>query len=287
MKIDQIPDIYIEQYILNELPDNLRKEMDKLMEKHPSLSDRIEKIKKSNETILAAYPAESVISEIIEKKNRVNEIENSFRRDNAGEKNKAVLNLFQKISRLSAKRYTLSLASAAAAAAVVIIFFMIPGVNITDSIKKGYDTDVRIKGLESKLIIYRMKGKEVEELKNSDSAREGDIIQLGYIAADKFKYGTIISIDGRGTVTLHLPDSAESNSELIMNKKVLLNRSYELDDSPSFERFIMILSAEPVNTADILEKAKKLAKNKESSLNGYIDAGEDSAEFSAVIKKID
>ena len=285
MKIDQIPDIYIEQYILNELPDNLREEMEKLMKENPSLSDRIEKIKKSNETILEAYPAESVISEIIEKKNRVNAIKNSSRRDNAGDQNGTVLNLFTKISRLSAKRYTLSLASAAAA--VVIIFFMIPGVNITDSFKKGYDTDVRIKGLESKLIIYRMKGKEIEELKNSDTAREGDIIQLGYIAADKFKYGIIISIDGRGTVTLHYPGSAESNSELIMNKKVLLNRSYELDDSPSFERFIMILSAEPVDTADILEKAKKLAKNKENSLNGSIDAGKDSAEFSAVIKKID
>jgi len=285
MKIDQIPDIYIEQYILNELPDNLRKEMDKLMEEHPSLTDRIEKIKKSDETILAAYPAESVISEIIEKKNRVNEIKNSSRRDNAGDQNRTFLNLYKKVNRLSAKRYTLSLASAAAA--VVIIFFMIPGVNITDSFKKGYDTDVRIKGLESKLIIYRMKGKEVEELKNSDTAREGDIIQLGYIAADKFKYGTIISIDGRGTVTLHYPDSAESNSELIMNKKVLLNRSYELDDSPSFEKFIMILSAEPVNTGEILDKAKKLAKNRESSINGYIDEGEDSAEFSAVIKKIE
>ncbi|PKL16772.1 MAG: hypothetical protein CVV49_14465, partial [Spirochaetae bacterium HGW-Spirochaetae-5] len=280
MKINQIPDIYIEQYVLDELPENIRKEIDALILENPSLLTRIEEIKKSNENIISLYPAESMVPEIMEKNSRVNR----FKRTSSRDRNSAVKDFIKKLNSLSSKRYTLPLASAAAA--VVIIFLMIPGVNITENFTKGYDTDIRIKGLESKLIIYRMKGKEVEELKNSDTARQGDIIQLGYIAADNFKYGTIISIDGRGTVTLHHPDSAESHSELIMNKKVLLNRSYELDDSPSFERFIMILSAEPVNTGEILYKAKKLAKNRESSLNGFIDAGKDTAEFSAVIKKI-
>jgi len=132
-----------------------------------------------------------------------------------------------------------------------------------------------------------MKGKEIEELNSSDTAREGDIIQIGYIAMGKFRYGSIISIDGRGTVTLHYPENSVSHEELTMNKKVLLNKSYELDDSPSFERFIMILSAEPVETSEIINKAKKLAMNKDTSLNGSIDAGKDAIEFSAVIKKIE
>ncbi len=297
MKIDQIPDLYIEQYLLNELPENLRREIDTLIQENPSLADRIEMIKKSDEDILSAYPAESIISAVIEKKNRVESAQKpSYKSIQMQDMKTAASGIFHslisslqqlliQISSSTVRRYTLSLVSTAML--VIAVFFIIPGVRTTDNIIKGYDTDVRIKGLESKLIIYRMKGKEIEELKNSDTAHSGDIIQLGYIAMGKFRYGSIISIDGRGAVTLHYPESTASGNELTMNKKILLNKSYELDDSPSFERFIMILSVEPVNISEIIEKAKKLAMNSESSLNGSIDAGKDSIEFSAVIKKIE
>lgn len=297
MKINQIPDIYIEQYLLNELPENLREEMNALIQENPSLEKRIEEIKKSNENILAAHTSESIISAIMEKINRVKsdseliheskyqQVKETAPDTDAGYSYLIIKNAFKKIRSLTANRYTLSLASAAVI--VIAVLFMMPGILKNDSFKTEYDTDVRIKGLDSKLIIYRMKGKEIEELKSSDTAREGDIIQIGYIAMDKFRYGSIISIDGRGTVTLHYPESPDSHGELTMNKKVLLNKSYELDDSPSFERFVMILSDEPVDTSGIIKKAKKLAMNKDTSLNGSIGTGKNSVEFSAVIKKIE
>jgi len=297
MKINQIPDIYIEQYLLNELPENLREEMNALIQENPSLEKRIEEIKKSNENILAAHTSESIISAIMEKINRVKsdseliheskyQLVNETAPDTeTGPVYSIVKNVSKKIRSLTANRYTLSLASAAVI--VIAVLIMMPGILKNDSFKTEYDTDVRIKGLDSKLIIYRMKGKEIEELKSSDTAREGEILQLGYIATDKFRYGTIISIDGRGTVTLHYPENSDSHDVLTMNKKVLLNKSYELDDSPSFERFIMILSDEPVDTSGIIKKAKKLAMNKDTSLNGSIGTGKHSVEFSAVIKKIE
>jgi len=297
MKIDQIPDIYIEQYLLNELPENLRKEMNELIMAENSLRDRIENLKESNKSILSGYPAEFMISEIEKRAKSIksaaesaaepenHQAENSANQARSVIINFSIKNLYKKISGASSRRYTLSLASAAVI--ILVVFFMVPGLRITDRFNTEYETDVRIKGLESKLVIYRMKGKEIEELKNFDIARKGDIIQLGYIATDKYRYGTIISIDGRGTVTLHHPESTENQNELTINKKIILNKSYELDDSPSFERFIMILSTEPVHTSDIISKAKKLAISRESSLNGPIDAGKETIEFSSVIKKIE
>ncbi|MCK7516169.1 MAG: hypothetical protein MZV70_77455 [Desulfobacterales bacterium] len=64
MKINQIPDLYIEQYILGELPENLRKEMDELILHNPGLSEKIGIIKKSNGDILRKYPAELIAAEI-------------------------------------------------------------------------------------------------------------------------------------------------------------------------------------------------------------------------------
>jgi len=67
MKINQIPDIYIEQYLLGELPENLRNQMDELIAQNTELSDRINIIRKSNEEILTSYSAESMVRQIIEK----------------------------------------------------------------------------------------------------------------------------------------------------------------------------------------------------------------------------
>jgi hypothetical protein len=296
MKIDQIPDIYIEQYLLGELPENLRKEMDILIPDNPELNHRITEMKKSNEDILSSYPVQSMTAAIMERKEEQEissrEYASGFRpADDSREVlyssrpglTASLKNILNRISSLSARRYTLSLASAAVM--MLVIIFMIPGIRNTDNLKIPADDSVRIKGLDSKLLLYRMKGREVEELKNLTAARKGDVVQVGYIAAGDYRHGMILSIDGRGTVTMHLPYSTASGDELVMNKRILLNKSYELDDSPSFERFIMILSADPINTAEIVEKAKKLAISRESAENGSIETGKNTVEFSIIIKK--
>jgi hypothetical protein len=294
MKINQIPDIYIEQYLLGELPESLRKEMDDLILQDAELNDRINIIKKSNEEILSKYPAASITADIIEKakiRKNISKSEKVFSPERDKKSSRGFITdlkdslrkIMEGIKSISSKRYTLSLASAAVIALVLI--FIIPGIRNTDSIKTPYDDTVRIKGLDSKLLLYRMKGKEVEELKNLDSARRGEIIQVGYIAAGDYKHGIILSIDGRGTVTIHLPEAGNQGRELAMNKRILLDKSYKLDDSPYFERFIMILSANPVDTDEAVKNAKKLAMNRDSALNGSIKTDKNSIEFSVIIKK--
>lgn len=293
MKTDRIPDIYIEQYLLDELPDNLRKEMEDLILKDPELNSRIAVMKKSNEEILSAYPAKSMAEAIIKKcslektgalsYNMANAVKSG---DTASEGiisslKRAAGRISSAMDRFSERRFTLSIA-ASAVAMIAVLIVLIPGVI---DIRTPADNDVRIKGLDSKLLIYRMKGKEIEELQNYAAAGKGDIIQVGYIAAGNFKHGVILSIDGRGSVTLHLPDSGSADQELVLYKKILLDKSYELDDSPSFERFIMVLSPDPLNAADLVERAKKLAISRDSAQNGSIISGNNSKELSIIIKK--
>ena len=294
MKTNQIPDIYIEQYLLGELNENIRKEIDRLIPESPELNERITRVKESNDYILSLYPAESMTDQIIKKSKTLSEHVTETEKNSLPVKqseNPGIMdsptdffkNIFRQIRFITARRYTLSIASAAAF--VLVMVFMIPGIIPTDRFKTDSGNDVRIKGLDSKLLLYRMKGKDIEELTNFNTAHTGDILQVGYIATGNYSHGIILSIDGRGTVTLHLPDSTVPDDKLVMNRKILLNKSYELDDSPSFERFIMILSPDPINTEDIMEKAKKLAISRENAINGSIITGKDSLEFSIMIKK--
>jgi len=283
MKINQVPEIYFEQYLLNELPENLRKEMDDLILRHPEINYKLNEIKKSNEEILSSYPSGPMADSIMDKKRR-NADTGKLSSEKKSSPSRLMKNITVNFRSLSAWRYARPLA--AAAVMFLVILVMIPGIRNTYDVATT-DDNVRIKGLDSKLLLYRMKGNEVDELKNFSAVRKGDIIQAGYIASGNYRYGAIISIDGRGSVTMHLPQKGNSGRELVMNKKILLGNSYELDDSPSFERFIMILSPDPIDSTGLIEKAKKLAIRNESARNGTINTGKGSIELSIILNKIE
>jgi hypothetical protein len=71
----------------------------------------------------------------------------------------------------------------------------------------------------------------------------------------------IISIDGRGVVTLHYPEEGHAPAKLELNRKVLLPRAYQLDDAPGFERFFYLSSKNPVNVGAVMEAARSLARD--------------------------
>ena len=64
-------------------------------------------------------------------------------------------------------------------------------------------------GLEPSLTVYRRTDRGSETLADGAVARTGDLLRLGYTAAGR-RYGVILSIDGRGAVTLHLPSSGRA-----------------------------------------------------------------------------
>jgi hypothetical protein len=90
----------------------------------------------------------------------------------------------------------------ALATAVLALVVAIPRLTVTPD-------DTRIKGTvdgRPALAVYRRTPAGSERLADGDVARAGDLLRVGYASGGR-AYGVILSIDGTGAVTLHLPPS--------------------------------------------------------------------------------
>jgi len=115
-----------------------------------------------------------------------------------------------------------------------------------------------------RLWVYRQRATagnaEPERLSNGARATRGDLLQLAYAAGPDGRYGVLLSIDGAGRVTQHLPEpGATGASALRPSNEIRLPSAYELDDAPGFERFVLITSTQPFPVAAALDAAHELA----------------------------
>ncbi|GEN11550.1 hypothetical protein SAMN05443572_10587 [Myxococcus fulvus] len=117
---------------------------------------------------------------------------------------------------------------------------------------------VGIKG-DARLLVYRQHDGSTELLADRTRARRGDLLQLSYLAGGR-RYGTVVSVDGRGAVTLHHPTTLVGSTRLQKGDAVSLAHAYELDDAPDFERFFFVTSDSPIDVGLVLESARKLAR---------------------------
>lgn len=109
----------------------------------------------------------------------------------------------------------------------------------------------RVKGLEPRVVVYRQTPHGIEALGPQAVVHPGDLLQPAYVAAGH-RQGALVSLDGRGGVTLHA-DHLEPDGE----RKA--PQAFELDDAPDFERFLLVVSDEPMDSAAILAAARRLA----------------------------
>jgi hypothetical protein len=100
------------------------------------------------------------------------------------------------------------------------------------------------------LHIYRQTKSGPDLLAPNAQVRTGDALQIRYLAAGR-RYGVIASIDGRGTITFHLPESPGQAAALARDGERALVHSYELDDSPKYERFLFVASDVPFSTEEV------------------------------------
>jgi hypothetical protein len=136
-------------------------------------------------------------------------------------------------------------ALAAAAAAALVVLVPRPGGDGT-----------REKGLAAHLEVYRQA--QPDALQSGATARAGDLLQLAYVAAGA-PYGVIVSVDGRGAVTLHWPEGGGPAARLEGPGAVPLTHAYQLDDAPRFERFFIVTGDAPFDSGAVVEAAKRLA----------------------------
>ena len=138
------------------------------------------------------------------------------------------------------------------AAAMVLFGLFIPF--LFQVSEKSPEVDItRVKGLgEPDLKVYREIQGKSEVLELYDSAAESDLIQLAYQVSEPV-FGMIISVDGRGIVTRHLPEGSETAVPLKTGGQQLLPYSYELDDAPEYETFYLITSDTAFPVAPIID----------------------------------
>jgi hypothetical protein len=274
MSHETFSDYYLERYMLGELPEEEAREIRRRATSDPEILAALENIESSNRSILQRYPPSAIK-------------ENLLRRlaEAGGRKNER-----GRLIRTAPLRRALYVASVCAAA--FILFAIVrptlkkqsarlwPQADEAYSAAKGTEA---LDLLKTQLLVYRKNESGVEMLVDGSLSRTGDLLQLAYIA-DQAPYGIILSIDGRGGVTLHYPERGET-TDLTQNKRVLLPHAIELDDAPEFERFFFLTSDSPIDPAGVMERARALAADPGSARVERLKVPEGIEQSSIVILK--
>jgi len=265
MNKETVSEYYLERYAQGELPDDQAEEIRRLSSVIPEIRSALEEIELSNRAILAMYPSQTV-------------------------KAKLTTLLDEKPHRPFPFRRVLTISSVAAA--FLVLFLFLPLLKQKPSIiYPDPEQDVTtVKGIptidlsKTQLLVYRKLHDKVEILSDGEHARVGDLLQLAYVTTEN-PYGMILSIDGRGTITLHIPESKGESTELELNKQFLLSNAIELDDAPNFERFFFLTSESPIDVDGVLQEAQDLAKNPEQVQQKKLDLPETFKQYSVLILK--
>jgi len=246
---DRLDDLQLERYKLGELPKNQMRKLARQIRNDPRIVERLKQLEDSDQLILEEYPPRQMAPLILDR----------FSRESGGEEG---LDLFRK-----GWRRRLVLAAPVFMALILLVILYPVQESTVQTHEPVHQTNGnRVKGPQMsdlaalpEMLIFRHKNNQVEQLRDGAGAQTGDLVQVAYVAATQ-RYGVILSIDGRGAVTLHYPDSDTGETLLNKGKQVLLTNAYELDDAPGFERFFFITSQSEIDVQDILHRAHILAK---------------------------
>lgn len=264
-KSGRVSDLCLERYVLGELSAEEREAVDKARAGDPSIDERLKEIEASNQDILAAYRPEFMARAIEAKA--------------AGQAGP---------SRRS--RRTMLLGFPAGIAAVFLVaFFAIPrlGGPSAEAAWRGRDS-TRAKGGAPQLLVYRNAPGGPESLTAGMVAASHDVLQLAYEAGEG-GYGAILSIDGRGSVTFHLPEAYGGGDRkapaLSVQGRAYLARAFELDDAPGFERFFLVSSPKAFDLSTLESAAKALAAEPAKAKTGDLALPRGFRQISFLIQK--
>lgn len=141
------------------------------------------------------------------------------------------------------------------------------------------------------LLVYRQRPDRAsatasELLSDGASGARSDLLQLAYSKAPEGLYGVLISIDGAGKVTQHLPEEGARQAAVLTSLRELrLPSAYELDDAPDFERFVLITASRPFAITVALDAAKALARRGDAARTQPLPLGPGFRQTSLLLNK--
>ncbi len=208
---DEVQDWLLERYRLGELPLPETRRVDDALARVPEVRRRLDELDRSSATLLERYPPAALVAAVAARR---------------------------RVVRQPRRLTSLAAAALVAASLAGLLVWARPNPPAPD------EDETRVKGMAPYLMLFRKAAAEVERLPPAASARPHDVVQLAYQAGAR-RYGVIVSVDGRGVVTRHLPLEGPRAAALTPGSPVPLAQSYELDDAPGFERFVLVAADEP------------------------------------------
>lgn len=211
-----------------------------------NLEAALEALKKSDEEILAKYSSDDMFEQITAARMKNANLK-------AGKSSSSSVKPQFKITYQTWARF------GGIAAALVVLFISVTNyakINpvaktpVADSAISDSETGVRQKGAAKgtpQLFVYRQNGSDAELLGDKARCVENDVLQLAF-NANGSGYGLIFSVDGNGNLTTHYPSDGLKSALLDPAAgTTYLDYSYELDDAPNFEVFVMVTSDKSFN----------------------------------------
>jgi len=238
----RLPDVVLERFHLDELPPDEARAIEARLTNDAALRQRVDALHRSDEEIRRTYSPDWLADRIRARLHR------------------------RQMPRGRVRYWGIL---AAAGAMAVLALMILPRRSVPVSPPSGTQgapsnsvspEDSRIKGLAPTLTVYRRTATTTETLADGTVVRRGDLVRIAYTSAGR-PYGVILSIDGRGGITRHLPVDGEVAAALEPGAAVLLDRSFELDDAPRWERFYFVTGASRFAVAPVLESARRTAVN--------------------------
>ena len=242
-----ISDYQLERYLLREGTDDELAALERRLADDPELAQRLAALERSNEELHQRYPPEWMRGQI--------EL---------------------KLKRAPGRRVqrTWSGYRLWAVPAVALILAVVAVPTLFDDQETAEVPATRIKGSEQelRLLVFRKLASGAERLQDEAFAQSGDLVQLAYRSGG-LQYGAILSVDGRGIVTQHLP--ATGAEAVPLAAQDTLDVAYELDDAPRWERFYLVAADRRFGLATV--KTKLAA--------GDVALGDDVRLFRFTVKK--
>jgi hypothetical protein len=221
-----VPDVLLERFRLGELPERDALELRRRIDSDHALQARLAALEKSDAEILAQHPGSEVARGIRAR-------------------------LAPEVRPTRVRRVRAIWLVPVTAALVVAAIGLLP---LLESTRRE-----QLKGAGPALVVYRKTAVGSEVLEPGAIARAGELLRVGYRAAGQ-RFGVIISVDGRGVVTQHLPATGGEAAALGGEGNVLLDSSFELDDAPGWERFYLVTSNAPFAVATVKAAAALVAR---------------------------
>jgi anti-sigma factor RsiW len=234
---DRVPDWLLERLAAGELPETQATELRERL-KAQDEDHRLAELADSNAQILASLPPERIVPEI----------------------QRRAVTVAARTKPAAARRlrpvWVLSAVAASAAGLAFMLVVRNHGADKQPTPDESQPEVIGVKGdLRPALRIYRKTNSGSEILRAQASVHRGDTLQIRYVAAGKL-FGVIASVDARGQVTLHLPETPGTAAALERDGERALPHAYELDDSPGFERFLFVTANTPFATPEVAQALK-------------------------------